>query len=72
MGSRLIDRESAEPIWDLRRVMGGLPWRRRSALKSLAVSDSERDGKSGEFSLTVLSVSLSGFPSWADSSLTAI
>jgi pimeloyl-ACP methyl ester carboxylesterase len=60
MGSRLVDSESAEPIWGLGRALGGLPWRRRNALKSLAVSDSERDGKSGR----VVPDGLIGLPFW--------
>ncbi len=60
MGSRLVDVGSGEAIWDLRRAMGGLPWRRRSALKSLAVSDEERDGRS----VRVQPVGLMGLPFW--------
>jgi pimeloyl-ACP methyl ester carboxylesterase len=60
MGSRLVDVDSGKAIWDLRRAMGGLPWRRRSALKSLIVSDEERDGRSAR----VRPAGLMGLPFW--------
>src|SRR4051812_5612773 len=60
MGSRLIDVESGKPIWGLRRAVGGLPWRRRRDLKSLAVRDEERDGRS----LRVCPAGLLSLPYW--------
>ena len=59
MGSRLVD-ETGSPVWGLRRALGGVPWRRRSALQVLEVKDEERDG-SGK---RLRPAGLIGFPFW--------